>query len=365
MIATELARLYLPYKNEYVNAFEQFFCSGIYIGGDRVSSFEREVAKFLDAEDAAGCGNGTHALQLGLMACGVKPGDEVITVANTYYATARAIIDVGAIPVFCDVNRFGLIDVGKIQALITPKTKAIVPVHLYGMVADITGLRDVCKKNKLALIEDCSHAFGSSFNGRKLGADAYCACFSLYPTKNLGAMGDAGVVVGAADVIKKIKLMRYYSPTVAHDSFSLLSLHSRMDPLQACLLNVSLSHIEEWNVKRIANATYYKNRFDGYVPFFTPLCQEGVVPYVFPVLTKKREDFISYMRKKGIVVQVHYGVNLHKISHITKQSFNLPMTERLNKEVVSIPVSPMITKDELRYVADMVLEYFRHKGTLR
>ena len=355
MISTNLARLYSPYMLEYAKAFEHFMGSGVYIGGDMVNSFETEIAQYLGAKHAAGCGNGTHALQLGLMACGVRSGDEVITVANTYYATARAIIDVGAIPVFCDVNEHGIMDVEKIEGLITSRTKAIMPVHLYGMVADLKRLHSICRKNQLALIEDCSHAFGSSYCGKKIGADSYCACFSLYPTKNLGAVGDAGVVLGSAEVVRKVKQMRYYSSTPAHDRFQLVSLHSRLDPLQACLLKVSLSHIDEWNARRVANAKYYMSRFKGHIPCFTSLCQNGIVPYVFPILVRNRKDFISHMKRKGIFVQVHYGVNLHRISHITQSSFRLPMTERLNREVVSLPVSPMITEEELRYVADAAL----------
>lgn len=355
MISTNLANLYSQYMLEYVKAFEHFIGSGVYIGGDMVTSFEEEIAKYLGAKHAVGCGNGTHALQLGLMACGVRSGDEVITVANTYYATARAIIDVGAVPVFCDVNEHGLIDVEKIEALITPRTKAIMPVHLYGMVADIKRLRSICRMNKLSLIEDCSHAFGSSYCGKKIGADSYCACFSLYPTKNLGAMGDAGMVVGSAEIVRRIKQMRYYSPSPAHDRFRLVSLHSRLDSLQACLLRISLSHIDEWNARRVANAKYYMRRLNGHVPCFTPLCQDGVVPYVFPILVRNRKDFISHMKRKGVFVQIHYGVNLHRISHITQSSFHLPMTERLNREVVSLPVSPMMTEDELCYVSDVAL----------
>lgn len=358
MIVTNLARQYSPYLKEYSDALERFICSGVYINGEIVSSFETAVSRYLGAEHAAGCGNGTHALQLGLMACGVRPGDEVITVANTYYATVRAIVEVGAVPVFCDVNDSGLIDVTKVESVITSRTKVILPVHLYGMPADLTALCAVCKKYGLALVEDCSHAFGSSYKGRKIGSDSDCACFSLYPTKNLGAMGDAGVVVGTGRVVQRIKKMRYYANELSHDRFRLMSLHSRLDPIQASVLNVSLAHVEEWNGKRIANAKYYKGRFAGRVPFFTSLCQEGVVPYVFPVLVKRRKDFVSYMKKHGITVQVHYGANLHKISHLGKRSLSLPRTERLNKEVVSLPVAPMLTAKELHQIADVVLGYF-------
>lgn len=359
MIVTNLAKQYSPYLKEYSDALERFICSGVYINGEIVSSFETAVSRYLGAEHAAGCGNGTHALQLGLMACGVRPGDEVITVANTYYATVRAIVEVGAVPVFCDVNDSGLIDVSKLESLITPRTKAILPVHLYGMAADLTALRALCKKHKLALVEDCSHAFGSTYNGRRIGADSYCACFSLYPTKNLGAMGDAGVVVGAEKIIQRIKRMRYYSSRPTHDRFSLMSLHSRLDPIQAGLLCVSLSHIEEWNASRIANARFYEQAFQGRVKFFPPLVSDGTVPYVFPIRVRRRNDFISYMKGREIATQVHFGVNLHRLAHLAKSDVKLPMTERLNREVVSLPVSPTITKDEIRYIAETALGYFK------
>lgn len=353
----ELSKLYAAYKDEYRQAFDDVLEKGIFVGGDYVDIFEHEAAKYLGAKYVVGCGNGTHAIELALMANGIGSGCEVITVANTYYATARAIVDIGAEPVFCDVNKYGLIDVNLVERLITPRTKAIVPVHLYGAPADLTRLNAICEKYGLVLVEDCSHAFGSSYNGQKIGSDSICACFSLYPTKNLGAMGDAGMVAtNSKEITDRLKAMRYYTIDPERNTFNATSIHSRIDPLQCGLLRVSLRHIDEWNQRRVSNAKYLIEIMNNRVPYIESVGWNGIVPYVFPILVNEQIKIEEELRAKGIIAQVHYRPDLHKIDHLTHKSYHLPMTEKLNRSVLSIPISPTVSKSEIDYIAASILQ---------
>lgn len=356
----DLSKLYQPYHILYEKAFSKCLEDGYYIGGSAVDDFEHLAADYLGANYVVGCGNGTHALELALIASGVGTGDEVITVANTYYATARSILDIGAKPVFCDVNKDGLIDTDKVLKKISIHTKAIIPVHLYGAVANLDILYKIGKEYNLAIIEDCSHAFGSLYKGNKVGHDSQFACFSLYPTKNIGAMGDAGMIaVRSKETADKLKSIRYFTDDKERDSFAEHSLHSRMDSLQARLLQVSLTLADSWNNIRQEHSNYYKNAFSGLVPYVKCLDQEGIVPYVFPVIVSDQKKFMRYMADKGVVTQIHYHPMLHKISHLTQRYYELPVTEYLNSHTVSIPVSQTVTQAEIEFVANCVLEFFK------
>lgn len=352
----ELSKLYAEYEEEYVEAFRKTLEKGIFLGGEEVAAFEQDVAAYLSAKYVIGCGNGTHALQLALMANDIGNGDEVITVANTYYATVRAIVDTGAEPIFCDVNKYGLMDTDKIEELITERTKAVLPVHLYGAPVDIDRIRKICDRYELVLIEDCAHAFGSLYNERRIGSGSYCACFSLYPTKNLGAMGDAGIIATDSEgLANRIRSIRYFTSDPNRNVFTEKSLHSRIDTMQAALLRVSLRHIDEWNLRRISNAQNLIRLINGKAPYVESLGWDGVVPYVFPVLTMNQDRFMESLHGKGIIGQLHYKPNLHKIAHLTKKDYCLPVTERLNRQVVSVPIAPTVTAEEIEYIAECVL----------
>lgn len=356
----DLSKLYQPYHVIYEKAFSKFLEDGYYIGGSAVDTFEQMAADYLDANYVVGCGNGTHALELSLIASGIGNGDEVITVANTYYATARSILNIGAEPVFCDVNEDGLIDTDKVLQNISIRTKAIMPVHLYGAVANLDVLYKIGNEYNLSIIEDCSHAFGSLYNGKRIGHESQFACFSLYPTKNLGAMGDAGMIaVKTKEMADRLKSIRYYTADKERDIFTERSLHSRIDSLQACLLQVSLTLVDDWNNIRQQHSTYYKNAFSGIVPYIKCLDQEGIVPYVFPVIVSDQKKFMRYMADRGIVTQIHYHPMLHKIPHLTQKNYELPLTEYLNSHTVSIPVSQTVTPAEIEYIADCTLEFYK------
>ncbi|MCR5781406.1 MAG: DegT/DnrJ/EryC1/StrS family aminotransferase [Clostridia bacterium] len=359
IIPSDLKKLYAPIADEYTEAFRQTLLNGRFIGGEPLEDFEKIVAHFLGAKYAVGCASGTAALRLALSACGIGKGDEVITVANTYYATARAITDAGAEPVFCDVTEEGLIDCSKAESLITPKTKAILPVHLYGACADLDALRGICKRHSLALVEDCAHAFGSKYNGKMIGSGSLAACFSLYPTKNLGAFGDGGFIATDSQVIADAAgRLRYFAVDSERNEFDPDAIHGRLDTVQAALCSVSLRHVDEWIEKKRRNADEYIKAFKGRVPYITSLEQKGAAPYLFPVLTEDQDDFIGFMQQKGVLCLSHYRPELHKMKELTGRDYSLPVTEKLNKSVVSIPVSQTVTEEEIRYIIEQTLAYY-------
>ncbi len=358
----ELSRLYAPYREEYVEAFRDFLAQGRFIGGPLVAEFEQEATEKIGAEYVVGCGNGTQAIELALRACGIGPGSEVITQANTYYATARAIVDAGATPVFCDIDENGRMDAAQIPHLITPRTRAIVPVHLYGIPAPLEALRQICSAHGLLLIEDCAHAFGSKLDGRPIGSGSFCACFSLYPTKNLGAMGDAGMVATCSpELAERMRSMRYLACSEERETFGANHMHARLDPVQAALLRVSLRHVDEWNAMRVANSRHYISRFRGCVTYIPAMEAEGVVPYVFPVLVHRQDDFQDFLRANGICPQIHYRPELHLIPHLNPAAVSLPKAEHWNRSVVSIPVSQTVSPSEIDRIADAVCSYFERK----
>lgn len=361
-----LSELYREHKEDYMKAFSEFFDRGIFIGGPDVEDFEKNMADYLHAEYVVGCGNGTEALELAMRASSIGQGDHVITTANTYYATARAIHNVGAVPLFCDVDEDGLIAVDKIESLIDNKTRAVLPVHLYGISADLDKIRRICEKYGILCIEDCAHAFGSSYHHDKIGSHSYCACFSLYPTKNLGAFGDAGMVAtNSGELAARMRELRYYTSDPDRVIFHKDGMHTRLDPLQACLLNTSIKYVDAWNSIRRKHCEYYIGQFKGRVPYIKKMENPDVIPYVFPIIADDQQKFYDYLMNNGICPQIHYKPDLHKIDHLLfwdksdqKDEYRLPMTEYLNSHVVSIPVSPTVTDDEIRYIAGIVLQYF-------
>ena len=360
-----LSDLYRAHKEEYMEAFSEFFDAGVFIGGPAVREFEKNIAAYLGAAEAVGCGNGTQALELALKAHGIGRGDEVITTANTYYATARAIVNTGADAVFCDVDENGLLDPDLLEALITERTRAVLPVHLYGLCADLDAIREICGRHGIVCVEDCAHALGSESGGEKIGSRSRCACFSLYPTKNLGAFGDAGfIATDDPELAAKMRRLRYYTSDPERLEFQTDGMHTRLDPLHASLLNVSLRHVDEWNAVRRRHRAYYVRRFQGAVPYLKKMEEPGVVPYVFPIVADDQKAFSDHLQSRGIVPQIHYRPDLHRIGHLLPggkpcAAGSLPRTEYLNAHVVSIPVSPTVTDEEAEQVADAVLDYWR------
>jgi dTDP-4-amino-4,6-dideoxygalactose transaminase len=363
ILPVQLARLYKGFLSELSRAFQDWVRGGQYILGKAVEQFEEEVCRFLGASHAVGCKSGTHALQLALLAAGVRPGDEVVTVANTYYATAEAIKLAGAEPVFCDIDpATGLLDVDDLPRVVTPKTRAILPVHLYGFPAPLADIRRFARPRGLWVIEDCAHAFGSRSSGVAVGADAALACLSFYPTKSLGGFGDGGMVLTTdRELAEALRRLRYYADA-GRDHFHDGAVHARLDGLQAALLSVLLRHFGEFEAVRRRHAAVYRDRLGSLanVRMFHEESGREVSPYVFPVLTEHRDALIAALKREGIVLQVHYPVNLHRLPRFGgSRHARLPHTERHNAQVVSLPTHPSLLPEEVERIAGAFWEFLR------
>lgn len=357
----DLIQQYKNYKEEIHEAIERVLCSGRYILGEEVSAFEKEFAEYIGTEFAVGVANGTDALILSLMILGVGHGDEVITTPFTAIPTISAIIDVGAKPVFVDIdeNTF-LIDISKVKSAITKKTKAIIPVHLFGNVVDIPMLKEVV--GDIPIIEDACQAHGSKLNGKKAGSFGEMAAFSFYPTKNLGAYGDGGIIVtNNKKYYEKAKLLRMYG-MVDYNHIVINGINSRLDELQAAILRVKLKYLDEMNKKRNEIASRYisylnskkfihqrinKNVYSNYHVFVTRF--QGI-----------RDNLVKYLDSIGIQTNIYYLMPVHLQEANKFLGYKLgdfPNSEKLCKEVIALPIYPELKRDVQNFIIEEINKF--------
>jgi aminotransferase EvaB len=362
-------RIYEPLLPALKEAFTRFIRSGNYILGPAVERFEAAVAHYLGALHVIGCKSGTHSLILALKAAGVQPGDEVITVANTYYATVEAIRHVGALPVFVDVEPvYGLLDAVSLAAAVRRgRPRAVLVVHLYGFIADLAAIGKVCAMHDLPLIEDCAHAFGSRTGQTLLGANSNYACFSLYPTKNFGAFGDAGfIATWNQQAARRMKELRYYADEKTRSRFVPDAEHARLDALQAELLVTLMPQVEGWICTRRKYADRYCERLKDNPGIRIASRPPGQEPafYSLPCFSPQRDRLIESLRKFGVHLQAHYRTNLHHLPHFASSAPPvLPYTERHNAQVFNLPTHPSLTLEEVDRVADALEAYLcRHSS---
>lgn len=326
-----------------------------YILGPEVRAFESEFAAYIGAEHAVGVANGTDAISIALRALGIGRGDEVITTAHTAVATVAAIELAGAVPVFADIDpRYYTLDPGSVEARITPRTRAIIAVHIYGQPADLDALVDLARRHGLKLIEDCAQCHGATYKGRRLGSIGHMAAFSCYPTKNLGALGDGGIVVTSdAELAARSRRIREYGWTEARDA-SLPGMNSRLDELQAAILRVKLAALDADNGRRQGLARAYDARLSG-GKFAPPMVREGSshVYHLYVVRSTKRAEVLEHLKTRGVAAGVHYAVPVHLQSAYRGRiagSESLPETERAAREVLSLPMYPELDPEAVEIV---------------
>lgn len=359
----DLPKAYEPILGDLTAAFEGFIKNGEYIGGEYVKRFEELVKHDIGANFVVGCKSGTHALQLALISAGVGPGDEVITVANTYYATAYAIKSIGAVPVFCDVNgKNGLLDLTEITACITSKTKAVIPVHLYGIAIDIIKLETICSSYGLKLIEDCSHAYGSKHKSAYIGQHSEYACFSLYPTKNLGAFGDAGMILTRSEDAALMMRELLYLSDKSRTRYNPLSIHARLDAIQACLLSVVIEKlVHKFSYQRALIRDHYLKLL-ATQPGIKMLIAEwnDVIPYVFPVYAENRDGLLAFFRDcKNLHFPIHYSTNLHCLKQFGGMAAEtLPVTNMHNSSIFTLPLNPSMTTENVEEICKAIKEFY-------
>jgi len=353
----DLRASYLELKDELDAAYNRAMDSGWYMLGREVSAFESEFAAFVGTKHAIGVGNGLEALQLILRGYRIGAGDEVIVPANTYIATWLAVSGAGATPVPVEpVDRTFNLDPSRIEAAITPKTKAILPVHLYGQTAEMDAINEVARAAGLKVIEDAAQAHGARFNGRRAGALGDAAGWSFYPTKNLGAYGDAGAITtDDDDLAEHVRLLRNYGSKEKYYN-EIKGINSRLDELHAALLRVRLKYLDEWNARRARVARMYMEGLSG-TDLLLPVVAEGAEPvwHLFVVRSRKRDELQQYLKASGIGTLVHYPVAPHlqeayKEMRLTEGAY--PITEAIHKEVLSLPMGPHLSLTDAERVVE-------------
>jgi UDP-2-acetamido-2-deoxy-ribo-hexuluronate aminotransferase len=352
---------YKRIQPEIDEAVRRVMESGQFIMGREVGEFESNIQRYLNVSHAIGCASGTDALQVAMMALGIGPGDEVITTPFTFVATVETIALLGAKPVYVDIepSTFNL-DPNGIEKVVTKRTKAIIPVHLFGQPADMDPIIAVAQQARISVIEDCAQAIGAEYKGSKVGTLGTAGCVSFFPSKNLGAYGDGGMIVTTdrhlADRMRMIiahgSKVRYY-----HD---MLGVNSRLDTLQAAVLNVKLKYLDEWNAKRRASAELYNSLFSG-MEIITPAVGPDHIFHQYTIRVKRRDQLIRHLQERKIPHAVYYPVPLYRqkaFQHLADSQQTYPVTEQVSREVISLPMHTELTPEMQRYVAEAVKEFY-------
>ncbi len=360
--AIDLKRQYQMLRSEIDAAVQQVLAGGWYILGKQVSAFEEEFASYVGATHAVGVASGTDALSLALKAVGIRSGDEVITVSHTAVATVAGIEQAGAVPVFVDVEPHSLtLNPELLEAAISARTRAIVPVHLYGHPADMEAIMKVAGKHDVAVVEDCAQAHGALYSGKRVGTFGNAAAFSFYPTKNLGAAGDGGMVITSTpEVAQKLKQLRQYGWEKRYIS-RVRGGNSRLDELQAAVLRVKLKHLDQWNEQRRDLAQFYSKHLAG-SGLVLPDRNTGVrhVFHLYVVRSDEREALLRHLQEHGIGAQVHYPEPVHLQPAYRDLGFGpgtLPETEIAAKSVLSLPIYPEMGEAEANLVIQAVKKF--------
>jgi dTDP-4-amino-4,6-dideoxygalactose transaminase len=353
----DLKAQYKSIKEEVAAAIQQVLDKTAFAGGPFVAQFEKEFAAFCKTQYAIGVGSGTEALWLSLLGLGVGPGDEVITVSNTFIATAEAISYCGAKPVFVDVEEdtFNM-NPSLLEAAVTRKTKAIIPVHLFGQMADMYPIMEIARNHKLFVIEDASQAHGAEYKGKIAGSIGDTGCFSFYPGKNLGAYGEAGAVVtDNPDLDKKIRMLRDHGQSKKYYHY-LVGWNGRMDGLQGAILSVKLKYLNGWNEARRRNARLYNELLGTTDGVVIPLESQDNrhVYHIYAIRVPHRDSLISTLAEKDIQCGIHYPIPLHlQIAYqaMGRGEGSFPVTEKVVSEFVSLPMFPELNREQIDYVA--------------
>jgi dTDP-4-amino-4,6-dideoxygalactose transaminase len=358
----DLKAQYAKIKDEVLAAVANVFEDQAFVLGKYVEAFEKECAEYLGVKHAVGVSSGSDALLISLMAAGVGPGDEVIVPDFTFFATAGAVARLGAKPVFCDVHETDFnIDLESAKARISDKTKAIIPVDLYGQCADMEGVMDLAREHNLSVIEDAAQAFGAVRNGRKAGTFAHFGCFSFYPTKNLGGAGDGGMITSDDDELAdRARLLRLHGERPRYHN-KIVGVCGRLDALQAAVLNIKLKRLDEWNARRAEIAARYNERFNGNDKIATPPVSEGNshIYHQYTMRIPNRDAVAAQLAEQGIGCGVYYPVPLHLqecFEDLGGKKGDLPVSEKLCETALSLPVFDQMTDEQVDQVADAVIK---------
>lgn len=360
----DLKAQYLSLKPEMDAAIQEVLENTAFIGGKPVETFEKAYAEKYGMKHCISCANGTDAIYVTLKALGIGFGDEVITVANSWISTSETITQAGARPVFVDIDEYFHIDPAKIEARITKKTKAVIPVHIFGQPADIKAVRDVCEKHKLHLIEDCAQSHFATLQGVKTGTFGIAGTFSFYPGKNLGAYGDGGAIVtDDEDLARKARLFANHGSLKKH-IHEIEGINSRLDGIQAAVLSVKLEHIDDWNQARNSHALKYNALLGDIWQVKVPKFRPGTfhIFHLYVVRVPRRDDLAAFLKTKGVFTGIHYPVALPFMPayrYLGHRPSDFPNAYECQDEILSLPMYPELADEQISYVADCIREFYR------
>lgn len=357
----DLARQFRALESDLTDAFREVGRSGIYILGDRLASFERAAAAFCGVRHAVGVADGSSALFLILKALGIGPGDEVITAPNSFIASASMIAATGAKVVFVDVGEDMNIDPALIEEALTPRTRAILPVHLTGRPAAMEPINEIARRHGLFVVEDAAQAIGARYQGRRVGGLGIAAGFSLHPLKNLGVYGDGGLITTNDDALaeKIIKLRNHGLENRERCAF--WGFNSRLDPMQAAFAEIKLAHLDSWNARCREIAGVYRDRLKGLVTVPEDLPEEECIYHNFIIRTDRRDALMAHLAANGVDTRIHYPIPLHLQEAARDLSYaegSFPNTEANARRMISLPIYPELTDAEVDHVARSVISFF-------
>jgi dTDP-4-amino-4,6-dideoxygalactose transaminase len=351
--------------NEVIGAISEALSKGDLLLRGQLKQFEADIAAFVGVKFGVGLNSGTDAMLLSLKAAAVGAGDEVITVAHTFVATITCIVHCGATPILVDVKEDMNMDVEQVEQKISPKTKAIMPVHLNGRLCDMEKLMKIADEHNLIVIEDAAQALGGSFDGKKAGSFGLTGCFSLYPAKILGAAGDGGfLTTNSEEINEKIRLLRDHGQDRKTGKILFYGFNSRLDNVQAAILNVKMKYLSQWIERRREIAKIYHEGLSDIaeVKLPPPPTTSGTYYDVYQnyvIRIKERDELVEFLEKNGVETIVSWRIPNHFHQALNLNRFSLPMTEKLSNEVVSLPMFPELTDEQVHYVIDVVSDFYQ------
>jgi len=364
VLFNKLGDEYRLHKNEFDKVINKVLNKGNFILGEEVENFEKEFGKYIGAKYCVGVGNGLDALRLALMALEIGRGDEVITTPLSAVASALAIKLVGAKPIFVDIDDYYHLDANQIEKYITNKTKAVLGVHLYGLPFQVDKIVRICKKYGLFLIEDCAQAHGAKFKDKKVGIFGDVACFSFYPTKNLGAFGDGGAIVtNNKDIYDFCKIARHYGQKSLYEH-TILGINSRLDELQAAILRIKLKYLDYQNKKRRIIANFYKKNLRTIKEIKLPQERKNAyhVYHLFVIEVDDRDKLKNFLEKRNIQTLIHYPKPIHKQTSFKEYNkLKLPNVEQKVNKILSLPIHPLLKQQELVYIVKSIKEFYKRQ----
>jgi dTDP-4-amino-4,6-dideoxygalactose transaminase len=360
----DLKAQYRSLKAEIDAAIQSVIDKTAFVRGPHVEEFERAFAEKYGVKHCISCANGTDAIYITLKALGIGQGDEVITVANSWISTSETISQAGARPVFVDIDPdYYHIDASKIEEKISPKTRVVIPVHLFGQPASIDEIKAICEKHGLFLIEDCAQAHFATYKDQKVGTFGIAGTFSFYPGKNLGAYGDGGAIITNDDGLATKARMFANHGSLRKHQHEMEGINSRLDGIQAAILNVKLKYVDGWNCGRQQNALKYNKRLSAIPRIQTPKIRENAfhIFHLYVIRTEKRDELADYLKSRQIETGIHYPTALpflQAYKYLDHKPSDFPVAYQYQREILSLPMFPELSDDQIAYVANSINEFF-------